>query len=315
MGYAATTAAILPDGDLAANVASYGRHLRASNLSPKTVKAYLEALTLLAGFLTSRGMPTDVAAIRREHLESFIEDQLQRWKATTAANRFASIRPFFGWLVEEGEIRESPMARMRKPKVPELAPPVLADSQLQALFASCDGNGFDDRRDAALLRVFLSTGARLSEVANLRWTPDSPTTNDIDLDARLLRVMGKGRRERLTRLSPKTVRALDRYLRVRAKHSASSLPHLWLGLKGRLSDSGITQVVRRRGTQAGIPGLHPHLFRHQYAHEALAAGLQEGEVMALAGWRTREMLSRYAKSAERDRALAAADRVNVGDRI
>jgi len=310
-----STPAIVPDGDLAANVASFARHLRAANLSPKTQKAYLDGLGLLAAFLADRGMPADVANIRREHLESFIEDQLARWKPATAANRFSSIRPFFTWLVDEGEIDASPMARMRKPKLPEYAPPLLTDLQLTALFKACAGNGFEERRDTALIRVFLSTGARLNEVTTLRYTPDNPATHDVDLDARIMRVMGKGRRERLSRLTPKTVAALDRYLRARAKHSQASLPYLWLGQKGRMTDSGIAQALRRRGGMAGVPRLHPHLFRHTYAHEALSAGMQEGEVMALAGWRTRDMLSRYAKSAERDRALAAADRVNVGDRI
>ena len=306
---------IVADGDLAANVTSFARHLRAANLSPKTQKTYLDGLTRLAVFLADRGMPTDVSAIRREHLEAFIEDQLARWKPATAANRFSSIRPFFAWLVDEGEIRESPMARMRKPKLPEYAPPVLGDTQLAALLAATAGTGFDERRDSALLRVFLSTGARLSEVTNLRYTPENPEKHDIDLDARIMRVMGKGRRERLSRLTPKTIAALDRYLRARAKHPHAAMPHLWLGQKGRMTDSGIAQALRRRGRMAGLPRLHPHLFRHTYAHEALAAGMQEGEVMALAGWRTRDMLSRYAKSAERDRALAAADRVNIGDRI
>jgi integrase len=100
-----------------------------------------------------------------------------------------------------------------------------------------------------------------------------------------------------------------------ARHRFTALPWLWLGQKGRLAQSGITQVLRRRGRAAGVDRLRPHLFRHTYAHEALSAGMQEGEVMALAGWRSREMLSRYAKSAERERTIAAARRVNVGDRL
>jgi integrase len=82
-----------------------------------------------------------------------------------------------------------------------------------------------------------------------------------------------------------------------------------------MTDSGIAQAVRRCGRTAGIPGLHPHQFRHTCAHEALSAGMQEGEVMALAGWRSREMPSRYAKSAEQQRAITAARRVNIGDRF
>ncbi len=76
------------------------------------------------------------------------------------------------------------------------------------------------------MRIFLSTGARLSEVTNLRWTPEMPETNDVDLDAGIMRVMGKGRRERIAFLSPKAVKSLDRYLRLRARHHSAALPHL-----------------------------------------------------------------------------------------
>jgi site-specific recombinase XerD len=304
---------IVTDGDLAANAARYVRHLRAVNLTPATQRAYLDGLTSLARFLTDAGMPTDVAAITREHVEAFITDQLARLAPASAANRYSSLRPFFAWLVAEGEITVSPMARMRKPKVPEHAPPILTDAELAAILRACEGPSFDDCRDTALVRVFLSTGARLSEVANLRWTPDVPETNDVDLEATVVRVMGKGRRERFALLSPKAVRALEGYLHLRDQHRCAELPHLWLGLKGRLTASGITQILRRRGRAAGVDRLHPHLFRHTYAHQALSAGMQEGEVMALAGWRSHEMLSRYARSSERERAIAAARRLNVGD--
>jgi integrase len=111
------------------------------------------------------------------------------------------------------------------------------------------------------------------------------------------------------------VKAIDRYLRTRHTHAHAALPWLWLGEKGRLTDSGIVQMLKRRSRDAGVTGIHPHSFRHWYAHEALSSGLQEGEVMALAGWASREMLSRYGRAAERERAVAAARRVNVGDRL
>lgn len=316
MPSASSTRAMVTRGDLSANVTSFGRHLRAANLSPATQRTYLAALDRLADFLASRGMPTDVAAIRREHLEAFMEDQLANWKPATAANRYSGIRPFFTWLVDEGEVRESPMARMRKPKLPEFAPPILTDDELRRILAACEGQAFADRRDAAIVRTLLSTGARLSELVNLRWTPATSSTNDVDLDLGIIRILsGKGRRERISHLGAKAVRALDRYLRLRAKHPHRPSQWLWLGEKGGMTDSGIAQALRRRGVAAGVPELHAHLFRHTYAHEALSSGMQEGEVMALAGWRSREMLSRYAKSAERDRAIAAARRLGIGDRL
>jgi len=309
------TPVMVTAGDLAANVASFARHLRAANLSPATQRTYLASLERLGQFLEGQGMPTDVAAIRREHLEAFMEDQLARWRPATAANRYSGIRPFFSWLVEEGELQQSPMARMRKPRLPEYAPPVLTDEELRRILAACEGQGFAERRDMALVRVFLATGARLSEVANLRWDPGEPSANDVDLDAGLVRVMGKGRRERIGYLGAKAVKAVDRYLRLRAKHPHAGSAALWLGEKGRMTDSGIAQALRRRGIRAGVPTLHAHAFRHHYAHEALSAGMQEGEVMALAGWRSREMLSRYARSGERERAVASARRLSIGDRL
>src|SRR5262245_38776728 len=94
-------------GDIPANARSFGRSLRAANKSPNTIKAYLEAVTQLDAFLADRGMPQRVAAIRREHVESFIEDQLARLRPASAANRYRSLQQFFRWLVDEGEIEAS----------------------------------------------------------------------------------------------------------------------------------------------------------------------------------------------------------------
>jgi hypothetical protein len=91
------------------------------------------------------------------------------------------------------------------------------------------------------------------------------------------------------------VRAVDRYLRARAKHPRAELASLWIGKKGRLTESGLAELVRDRGVQAGILGrVHPHLFRHAYAHMMLAGGMQETDLMAVVGWRSRDMVARYA---------------------
>jgi site-specific recombinase XerD len=111
--------------------------------------------------------------------------------------------------------------------------------------------GFDDLRDAAILRIFYSTGIRLAELANLRLTPDEPETNDPDLDQQVLRVLGKGGRMRLVDMGAKTTHALDRYLMARRHHPDAHLPWLWLSRKGRFTESGIGQMVSRRGEAAG----------------------------------------------------------------
>lgn len=74
--------------------------------------------------------------------------------------------------------------------------------------------------------------------------------------------------------------ALDKYLRVRGSHPHADTPWLWLGKRGRLTDSGVLQVVEKLGRAAGIAGLHPHVFRHTFAHNSLSAGMGEGDVMA-----------------------------------
>ena len=240
------------DGDLAVNAKSFARSIRAEYLSPQTVTAYLGAVARFADFLTDKGMPSDVANVKQEHVEAFIEDRLARWRPATANHSYRGLLRFFGWLVEEGEIKDSPMARMKPPRIPEDPPPVLTEAEIRRLLNTCArSQGSEDRRDYALMMVFLDTGARRVEIAGLRYTPDDPETNDVDLDTGILRVMGEGRRVRVLAIGRKTVRALDRYLRVRARHTAGIEPWLWLGRRGRLTDSGILQVFERRGKEVG----------------------------------------------------------------
>jgi integrase/recombinase XerC len=287
------------------------RSLRARNLSPKTQTLYLSAGRAFAGYLDSNDGPDAPHDLRRAHVEGFLLMLHERGQAATTVNlTYRALQQFMKYLAQEEEIDRSPMEHMTPPVIPEQTTPVLGDDDLTKLLATCPGRNFVELRDTAVLRLLIATGGRRSEVAGLVMT-------DLDLDNDTVRFFGKGRKERIVVLSPRTAQALERYRRLRARDRYADRPEFWLAERGRgpLTSNGVAQIVKRRGRQAGLGELHPHQFRHTAAHAWLAADGSESDLMRVMGWRSPQMLRRYGASLADERAREASKRLNLGDRV
>lgn len=288
---------------------SFTLALEAEGKSPKTVENYARAVTYFARWLHEQGRADDVATVTATDVRGWLVSLQGKASPSTEYRNYSGCRQFFAWCVREGELDVSPMANVRPPKVPEPRTKMLTGEQMKQLLAGAAGKDFVARRDTAIILLFADTGMRRAELAAL-------TLDDIDLRARVAYVTGKGRRPRTVPFGARTAQALDRYLRLRRQQARADRPNLWLAEKNRgvLGADGIRQMLARRGQELGVR-LHAHMFRHGFADAWLKAGGSPNDLQELAGWRSPQMVSRYAAANRAERAREAYRRLSPMDSL
>ncbi|RSN22037.1 integrase [Streptomyces sp. WAC 05977] len=217
--------------------------------------------------------PTDVC---RKHIEWYIAWMIDTRSASTALNKYKGVQQFFDYLVESEEMDRHPMDRLSQPDTPTKLIPVLSDEEIAALLATYRGKTYRERRDTAIIRLFLDTGARLIEIAGLQ-------VGDVDLKRDGILVRGKGDRQRFIPIGERAGQAMSRYLRARSRHSAADLPDLFLAERGHepIKPNGIKIMLRRRGKAAGISHMHAHRLRHTLSHVWQRKQGNESDLMAI----------------------------------
>lgn len=300
-------------------IASYKRSLLARKLSPHTVTSYLRIANLFAHFAEEEGLPGDPANLTREHVEYFLnwlystpsERTGRLPKAVSTRSWFASLQPFFKWLEDVDEIKQSPMRGLSPPRPHKSHRPVLTLEQVKRILKACEGTSFRARRDYAMMMLFIDTGLRLSEMAAI-------TVDDIDwVQQAIIIHHGKGDKARVVYFGRKTAKALDQYAHLkggRRDHKDHDVPQLWLGTRGALKTYGVSDALAARGKEAGVH-LYPHLWRHFFIHASLKEGMHPGDLMRITGHTKLEMLLHYGEAAADERARESHRRLGPGDRL
>lgn len=246
-------------------------------LSRNTVIAYGQDLDALRDFLEEAGLSFE--QIDDESLLLYAAWLRRRGDTNRSlARRLSSLRSFLGWCVEEGVLPGNPAALVNAPKIPSLLPEVLSREEMLAMLAAPDQTDKLGRRDRTMLELLYAAGMRVSELIGLR-------PLDLDLQRGVVRVVGKGNKERHVPLHDAAVSSAAAYLKDTRPLFCPVQDYVFLNRSGKgLTRQGVWKLIKRYALAAGIrKNISPHTFRHSFATHLLEGGADLRSVQLLLG--------------------------------
>ena len=303
------------EGELADAIARFCRYLTAERrASPHTVSAYRRDLQALASFVRAkRPTATGLAALDKFILRTWLGELAQVVAPPTIARKISSVRALCDYLARTGELHTNPTATLASPKLrrklPRFLSPDAAAEVMAVPLTQVTGREVVHLRDALLLELLYGSGLRVSELASLN-------VEQLSVAEAQVRVLGKGRKERIVPLGSKSLAALEAYLPRRHELAHPKTGHydpaaLLLGQSGkRLTVRWLQALVQRFGALgAGRADLHPHALRHSCATHLLEGGADLRAIQEILGHSSLSTTQRYTH-VSLDQLLAVYDRAH-----
>jgi integrase/recombinase XerD len=271
--------------------------LLAARRSPRTVDAYRRDLVSFASTLNGR-----IGDATTEEIEAWLARMRADGRApSTIARRLAAVRAYLRHLMLMGMRADNPAAAIAGPRRPRTVPRTLSPAEAERLVDAASGSTPRAMRDRALVELLYGAGLRVSEAVGL-------VKASVDLEGRIVRVLGKGGKERLVPLGRPAAEALRRYMALGRPHlDRRHRPDLFLNARGgALTRAGAFLVLRKIADRAGLePGrVHPHLLRHSFATHLLEGGADLRSVQEMLGHADVATTERYTHVSDRHRREA-----------
>lgn len=251
------------------------------NLSDNTVTSYRNDINSLLTFLTDENV-SDLSQINSKHLNHFFELLHNLGLSSTSAARYySSIKGFMNYLLNNSYITENPIEKITPPKLAKNLPQVLTVQEVELILSKPDIEDKFGLRDKAVLELFYACGLRVSELINLK-------ISDLFFNDEIIRVLGKGSKERIIPIGSSAVNWINEYLkrsRPLLEKKSVSANFLFLNSRGtKFSRMGVWKIVDRYLTEAVInKDVHPHTFRHSFATHLLEGGADLRAVQEMLG--------------------------------